>query len=280
MESWKVLHRQCLRLIDRMNILVLGPLGRRERQPAGKPPGKRHDGAEHEQRVEDVQGPLVLERVAGLAHGVLDDAEDGAHKDEDTAGVQHDHEALPLAAVAREALRGALAQPRVENGRHDEEQAEHDDLDDQAAKDDVLAHLQVVVANDHEAGAAGLDDEGEDVAADEDGRQPLDGDHGEVLRVHAADDAAERHVDGRGEQRGGDEDEGALDNVGHELVGLVHGRSSGTVSYDLNYSRVIQGLVFALGTFLVVGPSNHLQKPPMMKTVQNHVLVLKVFQVM
>lgn len=241
MESWKVLHRQRLSLVDGMNILVLGPLGGRERQPAGEPPSERDDGAEHEQRVEHIQRPLVLERVAGLTHGVLDDAEDGAHKDENAARVEHDHEALPLAPVAREALRGVLAQPRVEHGRHDEEQTEHDDLDDQAAQDDVLAHLHVVVANDHEAGTARLDDEGEDVATDEYGRQPLDGDHGQVLCVDAADDAAECHVDGRGEQGGGDEDEGALDNVGHELVGLVHGRSSGTISDDLNYSREAMG---------------------------------------
>ena len=48
--------------------------------------------------------------------------------------------------------------------------------------------------------------------------------------MHAADEAAEHHVDGGGVQDGGEEDESALDGVGGDLVGVVVREDAGRVA--------------------------------------------------
>lgn len=200
-----------------------------------------HD-AEHQDRVKDVECPLVLQRVAVRSHDVLDDPEDGPDHDERADEVQHHQEALPgklrrgrarVAAVAgRDDALGAVAQ--VEDDRGDPEQAEPDDLDDEAGDDDVLARLHAAVL-DHEACSAGLHKEGEDIADDEYCCEPARADERARLAAgECADDSAEDHVNRRGVQGRCDEEEHGLKHIGNELVGFVMCDGSEDVSYGLD----------------------------------------------
>lgn len=60
---------------------------------------------------------------------------------------------------------------------------------------------------------SGLGEEGNDIARDEDLGEPLRADQGAALAVRQADDAAQHHVDGCGEQGWRDEEEQGLHYV-------------------------------------------------------------------
>lgn len=64
-----------------------------------------------------------------------------------------------------------------------------------------------------DACAAGLNEEGEDVADHEDLCEPLQADERVLLSIEDANDAAEGHVDGRSVQSGCDKNEEALHDV-------------------------------------------------------------------
>lgn len=237
----------------------------------GEIPRKEHNNNKHEQRVKDVERPLVLQQVPIIAHGVLNDAEDGTDHDECADSVEHLEHDAPVVAVGAGRARVVPVDAQVEDGRDDDEEAEDDDLHEEAAEDDALGEL-LLALHDHHAGAGGLDHEGDDVARDEEEGEALGADEGVGFAVDAADDAAEDHVDGGGEEGWGDEDEDALDDVGDELVGFVSGGYSGSVADCLD----------CWWGGLDRGPLNgqerrdDLQMEPMMKTEQYHVRALIV----
>lgn len=79
-----------------------------------------------------------------IALGVFDHSDDGSHEYQDADEVKREHVLPPGCGVA---LAGRLlAQARVEDRGCDDEEAEDDDLHDEAADDDVGAHVAVVGA--------------------------------------------------------------------------------------------------------------------------------------
>lgn len=79
----------------------------------------------------------------------------------------------------------------MEDDRDRDEEAEDEDLQEQAAQDDVLAQLHFGrVAGRLDAAAAALDEECEDVAGDEELREPGDADDEIGLCVGGADEPA------------------------------------------------------------------------------------------
>jgi len=99
--------------------------------------------------------------------------------------------------------------PHVEEGRDDDEEAEADELDEQAAHDDALTRMDLtfVLGHSENTAAAALHEEGYDVGCDEELGQPSQRDERVLGAVDEPDDAAEDHVHGRGEERRRDEDE-------------------------------------------------------------------------
>ena len=184
-----------------------------------------HDG-NHEQHIKHIKKSLVRHEIPGVALYVLDDAEHAAHEHEPAGGVQHPQMAPPSHRAPLRGQRRRAQEAPVEQPRDDDEEAEDDDLHPQPREEDLLAEVeQVGVARALEPAAAGLQGEGEDVAGDEDARDPEGGDEGVVLGADGADQAREDHVDGGGEEGGGDEDEDGLHDVGAQgfLVGVAQG---------------------------------------------------------
>lgn len=99
--------------------------------------------------------------------------------------------------------------------RDRDEEAENQNLQHQAPENDVLPALDAVVVAglDEHARAAGLHEEAEDVARDEELGEPVGADDRVGCGVGAEDEAAEDHVDGCGEEDWCDEDENGLDDV-------------------------------------------------------------------
>lgn len=125
----------------------------------------------------------------------------------------------------------------VEHDSRGDVEAEDDDLEDQTAHDDVGPHVGVRLAvpgtgPDAEAGPAGLDEEAEDVAEDEDAGEPVEADERELGAVDGPDDAAQRHVEGRGKEDRTQEEEDGLQDVGDQLAsGVVRCRSANVAYY-------------------------------------------------
>lgn len=78
------------------------------------------------------------------ALGVLGDAEHGPDQDEEAGDVQDVQHRHPQRRGVERLGRGAAVDAHVEGGRRDDEEAEEEDLDAQAAEDDVLALGDVV----------------------------------------------------------------------------------------------------------------------------------------
>lgn len=85
----------------------------------------------------------------------------------------------------------------MEYGCNDDEEDEDDDLKHQASQNNVLAqvHPGHCLRTRHYATAGALDQKAEDVAADEDLRQPSDRDDAVFFTMDGEDDAAKEHVD-------------------------------------------------------------------------------------
>lgn len=99
----------------------------------------------------------------------------------------------------------------VEYDGRDQEETEKDDLDKQASDDDLFSDIvQVQCPSCLDAASARLECEGDDIASDKSPRNPSHGYQGEMLRAQGADEAAEDHINGSGEESRGDEDEDGL----------------------------------------------------------------------
>jgi hypothetical protein len=96
---------------------------------------------EHKRRIEDVQPELLRLERSAVALDVLDGAEDGTHEDETRGGVEDVEEALP----GRAGHGGGVADRAVvKEAGDDDEDSEADELDEEAANDDVLGTLELV----------------------------------------------------------------------------------------------------------------------------------------
>ena len=206
------------------------------------PPEEDNRHQPHQKAIEHIERPLVPQQIPVLTHGILDHPENTAHHDQRTHHIEHIQILLPprLDLIALPGRRPANA--HVEHQSRDAKQAKHDDLDEQAGDNHVLARLHVrAVAGGHQARGAALHEERQHVARDEELREPGGPDRGERGAADGEDDAREGHVDGGGEEGGGDEDEGVLDDVGHELVGFVVGAGAGGVAYYFDWGGGVSG---------------------------------------
>ncbi|KAL9577824.1 MAG: hypothetical protein Q9212_006121 [Teloschistes hypoglaucus] len=100
----------------------------------------------------------------------------------------------------------------MKNRRHQHKKPKDQNLQKQAPQNDILAQLRLIrVCGCHYPPATGLDEESEDIADDEDFRDPARADEGEGCGVRSEYEAVERHVYCGGEEGGGDENEERLD---------------------------------------------------------------------
>ena len=197
------------------------------RQLAGIAKQEGEHGQQHEGAVKHVHPPLRREQIPVVPHPVLHGTKDVAENDKDGRGVKHVNGRPPRdigeVAVVAPAAVARRPEPPVERERDGNVDTEHDDLEDEAAEDDVLARLRVAGAGaagalDEEAGAAGLHEEAEAVAEDEEAGEPARGDRGVLLAVDGDDDAAEGHVERGGEEDGCQEEEGGLRDAGVSIM--------------------------------------------------------------
>lgn len=202
-----------------------------------------HDDG-HEHGVEDVQEHLVRDEVAAVALQVLDDAEDAADHDERAGDVEDGEVAGPrdsgegrgggVHAGAIVVLE-ALLLPQMECDRRGEEEAENGDLDKQADDDDLLANIvQLERAGRLDSATPSLQEEGEDVACDEDLGHPPERDDGEALSVYRADQTAKYHIYRGGVQRGCDEYEDRLHDEATDGRSIEVGPDTTAVADDLD----------------------------------------------
>lgn len=80
--------------------------------------------------------------VSIIALGILYHSHDRPHEDEDADQVKREHVLLPRCSMALRS--GMLADACVEDGCCDDEETKHDDLDDETAYYDVVAHVDAV----------------------------------------------------------------------------------------------------------------------------------------
>lgn len=104
----------------------------------------------------------------------------------------------------------------MEHARHDDKEAEDENLQDQTAEDNMLAQVDIALLlglGEHSAARA-LHEEAHDVAGDKDARDPLRADQRVRFGAAAPHDARQDHVDGGGEEDGREQDQQRLADVG------------------------------------------------------------------
>lgn len=152
---------------------------------------------EHEDSVENVEHVLVTADETGTTLDVLDNT-DGVSDKDDCAGEVQDCHMLALAESVGVGC-WALAGVEIEDDGDDYKESKYNHLEDETANDDVGAQVRGwFLALGLDACAAGLNEEGEDVADHEDLCEPLRSDERVLLSIKDADDVAESHVDSRG----------------------------------------------------------------------------------
>ena len=109
-------------------------------------------------------------------------------------------------------------------GRHDEETKE-DELDGQAEQDNGLARVHRICLGE-QTRAHDLDEEGEDVADDEDLCEARGLYRGEGRALEVEDQTAEYHVDRGGEEGGSDEEAEGLDHEEAEISRIGGGEEA------------------------------------------------------
>lgn len=205
-------------------------------------PGVDDHGDEHEEGIKDVQRPLVREEVAVLATNVLNDTDDGSDQNQDAHAVQHVQDFLPSRVGVHGGARGVATHAQVEDEGGDGEEAKEADLDEQTNQNHILGQVGVLdgrfLGCEHGA-SDDLDEEGEDVAHDEEGRQPARGDERGAFTVDAANQTAHDHVDGGGEEGGRDEDQDRLEDEGHELPGSGIGGCAGGITNSFDCGMLV-----------------------------------------
>jgi hypothetical protein len=212
-----------------------------------------HHDQEHERRVEHIQEDFVRDEVTvvaclsrksqqyfqsrdelnhwliGLTLSVLDQTEDATDPDQHTAGIQRVNAPLPETLCLHAFACRRTHDPPVPNASDDDKAGEEQDLDNEAADDDVLAQVHCFDrAGGHDAAACALQQERDHVADHENLGEPAGPDQGVLFAVCDLDQAAEAHVDAGGEDGGCDQDENCVDRVDGdgEVGGFICGNGS------------------------------------------------------
>ena len=128
---------------------------------------------------------------------------------------------------------------------NDDEESEDEDLEDQTAQNDVLAHLEAVrIIGLHEhTTATTLNEEAEDISGNEYFGDPCSSYYRVRCGLGAEEQATEDHVHGSGEEDRCDEDEYRLDNVWRRCHSIAMSSRTGTIAdgFELHRSVVDQG---------------------------------------
>lgn len=127
----------------------------------------------------------------------------------------------------------------VEHQGGDDEETENDDLENQTADYYVRTKLRVRgtvphASLDPQPSTARLDDETEDVAEYENAGEPSRRYDGAMSGVEGADESAERHVQGCGEEDGSEEKQGGLQDVWDKFARGIVCQCSANIANSLD----------------------------------------------
>lgn len=202
-------------------------------------PEEKCHGQSHQGSIKYIHTPFDTQQVAITAHGILDDTEDVPNHDEGRRGVEHDEVLLPRHINSAVSIVTITAEAPVEDHGSDDEDGEDGDLEDQAPDNNIGAQIGIDVRVPRaclyaKSGATGLNNEAEDVARDEYGCEPSGPDGCMFLAVNGDDDATERHIERGSQENRPEEEQGRLDNVGHQLAGAIMGQGSTDISHNLD----------------------------------------------
>jgi hypothetical protein len=165
------------------------------------------------------------------AHGIFNNPTHIPYSDTHTRRIQEPDILLPR-KLSR-CSRRSVIKPAVPNRRNNNKETKDEDLQDEAAEDDVFAALKAVLAGggDEHACAACLDEEAENVAADEELGEPCGAYERVLYGVGSLYETSEDHVYGGCEEDGGEEDECGLNDVGCFGCGVAVCCGAGRVAY-------------------------------------------------
>lgn len=121
----------------------------------------------------------------------------------------------------------------------DNEESKNDDLEDQAAHNDVRTKLGVHGVIPHaslnpQSRTARLDNETENVAEYENACKPSGWYYGAMSGVKGADKSAERHVQGCRKENGSKEEQGRLQDIWDKYARGIMCQCSAHIAYDLD----------------------------------------------
>jgi hypothetical protein len=175
--------------------------------------------------------------IALHALHVLDQPEDTADHDHHADNVQQLDGPWPV-DIRRESFQSKVVDdPLVEDSRCNHEQSEREDLDHQAEDHHGLADGCQVLDHQHTRGTA-LEDECEDVAADEELREQAHAHDGVILGAHHGRQAPEHHVDRSSEECRGEQGEGVLHGVRDNDGSIVVSGYSSAIADHFDYMRL------------------------------------------
>lgn len=120
----------------------------------------------------------MRDEITIVSLDIFDDTEDASNEDEDADRVENTqvplprHGSSPVGPPGSEFSRKAA----VEYDSGDDEEAEHDDLREEAGQDDLLPHLEQVERSSRlDPSTPTLEQEGENIPSHEDLGNPADG---------------------------------------------------------------------------------------------------------
>jgi hypothetical protein len=175
--------------------------------------------------------------IALHALHVLDQPEYTADHDHHADSVQQLDGPWPV-DIRRESFQSKVVDdPLVEDSRCNHEQPEREDLDHQAEDHHGLADGCQVLDHQHTRGTA-LEDECEDVAADEELREQAHAHDGVILGAHHGRQAPEHHVDRSSEECRREQGEGVLHGVRDNDGSIVVSGYSSAIADHFDYMRL------------------------------------------
>ena len=212
-------------------------------QQARMPHIQKDQNSQHKHRVKHIKCPFVSQRVPVLAHRELNHTKDTPHHNEYAVAIQRIQALLPKPSSLPVLITVAVGNrthtvrlvPIMEHTRRDAEEPKGNHLNHQTTHDQLFAKLRVFTPLCHEARAAALDKEGEDITDNKYLCQPGHADQTVLFALYGADDAAQDHVNRRGEEDGWEEEKGVLDDVWHEFVGSGVAEAAGYVADEFHW---------------------------------------------
>ena len=135
-------------------------------------PHKDAQDEEHKKCIKHPEIYLMREEISIEPLRKLHRPEQRPHQNKRTRSIQGQQMAFPRQIYRHHACGWVLGHAHVEDGGDGDEQSEDYDLNDQTGDDDVLAGFDHAGLG-HETRSAGLYEEGEDVAGDENFGEPF-----------------------------------------------------------------------------------------------------------